>query len=279
MKIVRKIANRAELLFAKCKQKGFKSLSQEELKEVTESLLELLRELESHLIDMELAQEDEISFFKVIKPTIAGRAMFLHKLMFLEKSYIANSNECHRSNYSALQKEIQNYIRKNENMYLYYKSGVSEMDNLYFTRKNQCYDMTWSKLSLDCYSIFHTSQSKVCANFICYELLTEFINNRLEELVQEEIEFRKTSMVFNPLIWTGKQIYLVELGYALYSSNVINKGGATIKEIMEVLSDAFSIDLGDYYRSYQDIRDVRKEQTKFLDKLKSNLLDRMNSKE
>ncbi|KAF0234061.1 MAG: tetracycline regulation of excision [Prolixibacteraceae bacterium] len=70
--------------------------------------------------------------------------------------------------------------------------------------------------------------------------------------------------------WTSQKIHIVEMAYALHSSNVINKGNIEIKVIIEAFSKLFNVELDDYYRTYQDIRMRKTERTKFLDKMKQS---------
>ena len=278
MKVINEIARKADELFASCEEKGFRTMSQEELVNATNVLLESLRDFESYFMTHSFSKKDEILCLKTIKPTMAGRAMFLHKLMIFEKTYIAYSGECHKRYYKTVLEEIQTFISDNQDLYLYFKSNTDDMDDLYFTRDNQVHKKYWNKLSLDCYSIFYTSHSKVYAGFICCELLSEFVSWRLSVLDKEESEFnvkQKDSM--NYLRWTSSQVSLVELGYALASAGVINNGDVAIKEVLEALSFAFDAELGDYYRAYKDIEKRSNAKTKFLDKLKISLLNKIDS--
>lgn len=77
------------------------------------------------------------------------------------------------------------------------------------------------------------------------------------------------------LFWTANKTDLVELIYALHTTGAINSGTADIKEMASVCERLFNIELGDYYRTYLEIRSRKINQTKFLDKLKESLIVRM----
>lgn len=85
--------------------------------------------------------------------------------------------------------------------------------------------------------------------------------------------FQKQSRLF----WTANKTDLIELIYALQSSGAINSGTADIKEMATACELLFNIDLGDYYRTYLEIRSRKTNQTKFLDKMKDSLVTRMES--
>jgi hypothetical protein len=83
--------------------------------------------------------------------------------------------------------------------------------------------------------------------------------------------FQKQSKLF----WTGNKTDLIELIYALHTSGAINSGTADIKEVALVCEQMFNVNLGDYYRTFLEIRSRKINQTKFIDKLKESLTNKM----
>jgi hypothetical protein len=69
---------------------------------------------------------------------------------------------------------------------------------------------------------------------------------------------------------------MTELVYALYHSGAVNNGNAEIKEIANALQRTFNFDLGDFYRTYTEIRARKKSRVKFLDELSSRLISRLD---
>ena len=277
MKTIKKIEERANCIFAQKEEKGFANLSQIELEETTTLLLKLLKELEIYISKTQLAPKTQIYCLKVVKPTIAGRKLFFRKLMVFERSYLASSNECHKVFYKSVLDEIREYIVVNRRLFTYYSLKHETMDNVYFTLDEQSNDLFDSQLAIDCYSVFHTSYSRVFANFVCCELLNSYVSWRLSELQNNSCSWEESHT--STLYWTGTRTSIVELGYALYASSTINSGTATIKEIMEILSEAFNIELGDYYRIYSDIKSRKKGRAIFLENLKNALLQKIEADE
>ena len=78
------------------------------------------------------------------------------------------------------------------------------------------------------------------------------------------------------MTWTSQKVSLIELIYAIHSTDVINNGNVDIKEIACIVEQIFKIDLGDYYRAFLEIRMRKKGRTKFLDSLKESLEKRMS---
>ncbi|MDM8161857.1 RteC domain-containing protein [Labilibaculum sp. K2S] len=77
------------------------------------------------------------------------------------------------------------------------------------------------------------------------------------------------------LKWTESKTAMVELIYALHSSQSINEGRVEIKKIAQVFESMFGVDLGDVYHIFSEVRNRKIEQTKFLDLLKDSLLNKM----
>ncbi|HEY2649480.1 MAG TPA: RteC domain-containing protein, partial [Puia sp.] len=75
--------------------------------------------------------------------------------------------------------------------------------------------------------------------------------------------------------WTGKQIDLIELGYALKETGSLNEGNASLKEIFEYLSEVFEVEPGNTSRLFQDIITRKTSQTAFIDLMKEKILKRI----
>ncbi len=274
MKTIKKIAERADAIFAEKVEKGFVNLSQDELEQTVTTLIKMLQELEVHTSQSQLSSRSEIYYFKVVKPNIAGRVMFIHKLLVYERSYLANSNNCHREFYRSILEEIREYIDANKMMFVYYSMKSESFDSRYFTLKQSSVDQCLNQMSIDCYSILTPKHSVTFANFVYCELLNDYISKRLEELNNDDGNELISRM--SHLHWTGAKTNIVELGYSLFVSSNINGGVVTIKEIMDILSDMFNIDLGDYYRIFLDIKSRKKDRVSFLSNLRNMLLHKMN---
>ena len=77
------------------------------------------------------------------------------------------------------------------------------------------------------------------------------------------------------LSWTASKTDLIELIYALQASGAIKSGTAGIKEMASACESIFDLNLGNVYRTFLEIRERKIDLTKFIDRLKSALLQRM----
>src|SRR5690606_26078445 len=82
----------------------------------------------------------------------------------------------------------------------------------------------------------------------------------------------------SPIVWTGSQSDLVELLYALVESRSFNNGDVQIKTLVLYFQNVFQVDLKYYYHKYTDISNRKKERTVFLDRLRTCLVEKMDSK-
>ena len=69
---------------------------------------------------------------------------------------------------------------------------------------------------------------------------------------------------------------LRELLYALQSAGLFNNSKIDRKQLANQLEHFFNIDLGNYYRVFQEMRIRKINRTTFLDQLKDRLIQRMD---
>ncbi|GHT01761.1 hypothetical protein AGMMS49525_03430 [Bacteroidia bacterium] len=78
--------------------------------------------------------------------------------------------------------------------------------------------------------------------------------------------------------WTGGIVDLVELIYALHESKCFNQGDIYLKDLFAEIGRAFGVDIKNFSLYFVSIKNrVKGDRTKFLDKLKRTLVNRMES--
>ena len=162
--------------------------------------------------------------------------------------------------------EVTSFLKKHLKIYQYKKLGLTNRDDYYFTRPKSDYH-TIKNISTDI--LFTTPKDVLFGKCEAHEKYLEFLESELSILVG--LEKNHVSSKFN---WTGSKVDLTELLYALYLSGKINSGNLTLKELVQFFEKQFTIDLGDYHHTFLRLRD-RSNPSKFLDSLKSSLLERM----
>ena len=153
------------------------------------------------------------------------------------------------------------------------------MDKEYFIRGKADIRLFPDSFSFFADGKFSTSHDSTISTILAYDMLIIYLKTEIDKL-----EYNNgMETVINPfqnqskLFWTANKTDLIELIYALHSSGAINSGAADIKEIATACEHLFNINLGDYYRTYLEIRSRKTNQTKFLDKMKDTLLTRMEN--
>ena len=124
---------------------------------------------------------------------------------------------------------------------------------------------------------FTTSHDFKIAKILAHDLLQLYLEDKLKTLERKNDKLNIQRNPNSKLIWTGSKVSLTELLYALHSEGVFNNGAVDLKNIAEYFEDIFDIDLGQYRRTFLEIRVRKSERTKFINSLKENLTKRMDN--
>ena len=213
--------------------------------------------------------QEEIKFFKEIKPNIVAKLIFYKEILSLVASLPLDKSK-RIKHFEKKLDAINHFYRKNREFIKYIKSHSTHFDELYFTRKK------YKDIFLnDCSVIIHdaklcTSHDFLLAEVIAFELLALHIENRIDNLNQSCAI--TNNQIKSNLHWTAKKVDLIELIYALHEAKVFDNGEADIKEITHVFEKAFQIELEDkVYGSFGDIKKRKTNQTRFLSHLQKVL--------
>ena len=212
--------------------------------------------------------EEEIYFFKELKPNILGRYLYFNKVYRIESQCPSGSNDVIKEYLNDELGGLTYFFRRNLELYQYYRSKATTYDTYYFIRGKADIRLCCDSFQCDRDPMFSTGYDHKIAKILANEMLQIYLNKRIINLGQSEA-------INNPANWTSNKIFLIELGYALYVAGDINNGNITVKEIMNLLGAMFNIDLGDYYRGYITLKNRKKDRTLYLKTLIEKLLKRM----
>jgi hypothetical protein len=217
---------------------------------IENKLKEIFKWLKKHAFK---TSQEEIYFFKELKPRMVSKLLFYKELLKLETS-LPPSKKNKKKHYQELLTKMHRYVVSNREFYEYYRSKKSVRDEDLFVRRSykdivrdDCYLINYdSKLS--------TSHDFNVATIIANDMFTCHLEKKLDEL--NGIIAEKFNPPKNKITWTGTKIELVEMIYGLYYKKMLNDGRADIKEIARSLCFAFNIDLDDktLYRCLADIK-------------------------
>lgn len=221
-------------------------------------------------------EQEEIIFFKEIKPQFTSKLIYYNSLYKIETKKTFGSSRILKKYYNKELDKLKLYFDNNLDFYKYYRTGSTYLDYKYFVRGK--FDI---KLSLDNYYFetdanFTTSHDFKVAKILANDLLQLYLENQLVLLENKEDKQKSQRNPNSKLNWTGSKVALTELLYALQTEGVFNNGTADLKDIAEYFEENFNIDLGQYRRTFLEIRVRKDERAKFISTLREKLLKRMD---
>ncbi len=241
-------------------------------------LKELLGDIKEDIINEGFKTiEDEILFFKQIKPIVLGKLIYYNKVFRIETACPASNGNIHENYFAMhlreLKKEYTEHVC-NSDFYRYYRSGRTDRDEQYFTLgKINCYDGLNSfvfEIDTKFSTYFDYKVAKIIANELVYNYLTTKLSpeQNPDVLLQQE----ETKDFF----WTQTKNALIELIYALYACDAISHGKIGIRKISMVFQILFRVSLNDIHNSFHRMKTRAGSRTLFLDQLKYGLEEYMD---
>jgi len=217
-------------------------------------------------------QEEEIKFFKHIKPKLLKEQFYYSELYFLESLKPNKDKKSIEQYFNDHLKYNNQYFERNRNLYNYQRTGQTAKDHILFVEKKES-DLLATGGSIEKDSYLAQGHSSILARLQALELLNIYIQNEIHKLKSNA----PISNTVGALTWTAPKVALIELLYALAAIGAFNNGNADLKTIVNVFQDTFAINLGNYYSVIQqNIRIRKKNRTVFLDNLKYQAEKRMD---
>ncbi|WP_321373411.1 RteC domain-containing protein [uncultured Draconibacterium sp.] len=222
-------------------------------------------------------EEDEISFFKYLKPRINSKLIFYIKLFDIEVKRRDASKEIQIRYLEEVLTGLYKYFQENKEFCQYYWRKQEYLDHIYFLREKSSMRIHSDNLLNLVDPDFSTTYDQTLAKIIAYERLVKYVENEIIKLKNnqgsipnEELDNFRTNAH-----WSDTNTALVELVYALDSLKAVNNGHIEIKELIRIFETMFNVKLGDYYRIFKEIQKRKKDRTKFLNSLVEALNKRM----
>ncbi len=221
------------------------------------------------------SKNEEISFFKHIKPQIFSKLIYYVRLFNIESKRPRSSSKFQIKYLNNHINKLQVFFNDNLEFYHYYRRGATTLDEEYFIRGKSDLRLPTESFHFYIDEQFSTCQDTTVATIMAYDMLIVYLQQEIEKLqTNTDTKIRTMKQSSSKLFWTGSKTELTELIYALHSSGVINSGTADIKELASMFEQIFNIDLGNYYHTFIEIRARKCSKTKFLDKLTEMLIRR-----
>lgn len=222
--------------------------------------------------------DEEIHFFKHIKPNIYAEFIFYNNQLKYQVNKPNTTNSILKNYLKNELKKIESQKRKNLKFYQYYKHNNTFLDHIYFLRENKQLELFSTDISVYLDSEFYTSHDTLAAEVLAYDLLTNFFKKEINTLknISTSIIDDNNKNFKASLNWSASKTDFVELMYALKVSGAINTGNINTKELIIKLSKFFNLEISNSYKTYSEIKNRSLERTKFLNKLTSNLQEKLD---
>lgn len=219
---------------------------------------------------------EEIRFFKELKPKFLAPLIY-HLKVFKIESRKPNGGDKIKKRYllNELDK-LKHYFDSNLDFYRYYRTQSNYLDHKYFLRGKYDIRLTVDSFFFEADERFCTSHDFKVAKILAHDRLQVFLEEELTNLERKETNMTTQDVPKVKLYWTESKTALIELIYALQAQGAVDNGKADIKDIAAVFEHMFGLELGDYYRTFLEIRVRKTGRTKFIDTLRNTLIKRMD---
>jgi hypothetical protein len=222
--------------------------------------------------------EEEIHFFRIIKPQILGKLIYYNKVYRIETTCPVSNGKMYYSYFSGqlanLKREYIDHIC-NSDFYRYYRSGRTDRDDIFFKRGNINYHDGLNSIVFEIDPTFSTFFDYKTARIIANELLYSYLLTKINPDEDPDVILQKSESS-KDVFWTESKNALIELVYALHAAGVISHGKIGIRKISLMFQILFRIPLGDLHHAFHRMKTRTGSRTAFLDQLKTSLEEYMD---
>lgn len=238
-----------------------------------------LDQLKDFIIDYKFkSTSEEINFFKEVKPRFTSRLIFHLMLYNIETKKPNGGNEIVRKYLIKELDKLKAYSDYNLDFYKYYRAGASYLDHKYFVRNAPDIHLSLDGNIFENDTRFSTTHDFKVAKILAHDSLQVFIEDELAGRKHTEPHTNTQVTPKMRLTWVESKTALIELIYGLHAQGAFGSQ-FDIKEIAGYFENTFNISLGDYYRTFLELRTRKTNRTKFIDGIRENLLKRMDEQE
>lgn len=217
---------------------------------------------------------EEIDFFRNRKPLILSKLIYYNDIFRVETRKPSGGEKMLRKYYRTELTKLKEFFEENVDFYGYYRTNSTYLDDKYFIRKKLDIRLSLDSFVFEVDPRFSTSHDYKVAKIMANDLLEVYINDELIKLNRHGDGQYRVVTPKTKLVWSDNKTALIEMIYALHYKGAFNNGNADIREISAYFEAVFSIELGDVYRTFLEIKN-RSARTKFLTGLEQLLNRKM----
>ena len=244
--------------------------------EASRVLGEAFDRLKQYIIGYRFQNDDEeIKFFKEIKPRLFCRLIYYRKLYNIEMNRPVGSIEAQREYLDAHVRAINAYTQKRLDFIRYFRSGATHLDSLYFLRGQTDTEQYLETFYYELDPQFSTNADFKVAKILANDMLSVYLMGELESLESTNLRNMVLPLPDVRPTWQDSKTDLTELIYLLDSKGCF--GNVPLTQLASYISNAFNVHLDmNLSRTFCDMK-IRNNPTPWLDKAKEALLKRMQT--
>ena len=236
-------------------------------------LIEGLEKLKTYFLEYSCKDEnEEIKFFKDIKPQLTSKLIYYNEILNIESNKPIASLKSVRKYYNAELKKNEYFFEKNREFYRYCRNANQYLDDKYYIRNKKDLQMPVDSFYLHTDKNFTTSHDFKRAQIMAKENLQKYLIEASNNTRESRNNYEKNGPV---LKWTGSKVGIIELIFALHTEGAFNHGACELREIVKGFEKAFNVEIGQFHRTFYEICSRKSKRTKFLNTLKENLIRRI----
>ncbi|UOE51342.1 RteC domain-containing protein [Mucilaginibacter sp. SMC90] len=236
-----------------------------------------MQKLKEFILDYQFkSAEEEIEFFKEIKPMFQKELIYFDELLALESDKPLGSRKKLKNYYSECLVAVEHFFARNHHLYNYYRTGKVHSDESYFLRNgNDTGQQPVYAHDLD--RNFSTPYSITFSKLQAYEQLREFL--------LRAIEFKESDRISEPrkkqtnITWTDSNAAFIELMLGIYTKGSINFGQIAFLKFLSAAEVFFNIRVGNPFPVINSFGIRKKGRTPYVDGVKQSLEDKFDEKD
>ena len=212
--------------------------------------------------------QEEVYYFKfVLPPTLALYIYYEDKIEW-DRITRQGSPECQYKFNDRIYSQAESFRQEHKPFCDYYRDGLTGMDNFFFLRNSPVNHE--SKYPVGCIvdPASPPLHCRLLARLIAWTRLEQEVKISLPENMEKDLSVIQEE---ERLQWTGTKVNATELIYALKHSGLIENGNASVNRITNCFEKAFSINLGNTSKQFQEVLRRKMENGSIVDKLKDSL--------
>lgn len=222
--------------------------------------------------------EEEVRFFKEIKPEFQKELIYNEEVLFIETKCPVGTEEVRKVFIDRAMNRIQTYFEKHSYLYNYCRSGETSFDTLFFVRSPKPIPLAPVSYS-DIDPEFSNPHSYQVAKLKALEELRDYLSGQQQKKIiadnpQDELFNESKSQV----VFTGPKSALEEVILAMNEKGWFNYGNFPAKRLFHAFESLLNIKLSDPSRSLIAMSIRKKGYTPYIDKMKDALMERIEQK-